>query len=284
MPTISAASPEAVELIPLDRRVLSALSLSGYRFLSCRQMVNLFFTAEAVCKPRLEELRARRLVRRLFVPDTVDPMRSEAVYTLTPAGARTLGQQVRSERPFLARTSGRSHLFLRHSVRINDVRLSLEKALAARRASLVYWLSEWQLRALHVKSVPSLSAPALRLLPDACFAIDHDDSRDYFFLELDLGTMPLRAIRDKMLAYIIFFRQGQHQLIYGIAHFRVLMVTSSTSRMDRMRAILRDIGRCPNMFLFAALPRGFGLHPPAPDIVLEPVWRRCNERQAFPLI
>lgn len=283
MTTASKEPSEPTELTPLDQRVLAALSLSGYRYLTCRQMGGVFFTSREACRRRLEEMRTRGLVRRLFLPDTVDLWRSEAVYTLSPRGATTLGQQVRSERPFLARTSGRTYLFLRHSVRINDFRLALNQALAGKECRLVHWVSEWQLRPFHVKRGGALSEPRLRFFPDAYFALDCAGSRDYFFLELDLGTMPLRAIRNKMLAYIGFFRQGQHQFLFAIPHFRVLMVTVSPGRMQRMMAVLRDIGRCPNMFVFTALPRDFGERAPSPRIITEPVWRRCNEPDPFPL-
>ena len=275
---------EPISLTPVDQRCLAALSLEAYRTLSCRQMGDVFFTSQSACQRRLEELRSLGLVRRLFLPDVVDLSRSEAVYTLSPRGAVALGQQVRSERPFLTRSSGRTQLFLKHAVRINDFRIALEKAVAANRLSLPYWLSDWQLRPFSLKRPGTWPEPKLTFYPDAYFAIDRPSRREYFFLEMDLGTMPLRAIRNKLLAFIAFHRAGQHQLLFLIDSFRVLLVTVGQRRMERMMDLLRDIGRCPNMFMFSALPRDFGERVPSPSIITEPVWHRCNESEPFPLL
>jgi len=272
-----------LNLTPVDYRVLEACSIRGYRFLTCRQMAGLFFTSRPACKERLEEMRRRRLVRRLFLPDTVNPWRSEAVFTLAGRGAKLLAEHRGGSQHFLARSSGRSYLFLRHSVRVSDFRLALEKALAVKGYRLLLWLNEWRIRDLNrTGRWPRL--PRGSIIPDAIFSVELDGRRENFMLEVDLGSAPLRRIRDKMLAYIRFFRQGLHGELYGLPHFRVLIVSTTPSRVGRMLAILRDIGVCLNMFLTAPFPRGFGRQAPSPDIILQPIWRRCNEPEPFPLI
>ena len=91
--------------------------------------------------------------------------------------------------------------------------------------------------------------------PDQIFALDVDDERQYFFLEIDEGSetvepgdrrrRSMRFWRDtsllrKFLIYSAAFRAGEHKRQFGIPVFRVLTVTTSPERIETMQEAYRN--------------------------------------------
>src|SRR5712675_1496896 len=82
-----------------------------------------------------------------------------------------------------------------------------------------------------------------------------------FMLEVDRGEMPVERYKNaqrtyfakKMLTYYEANRQHRHIHDLGLHNFRVLTVTTTSKRVERMLAALNGIteGRGSNMFLFA---------------------------------
>jgi DNA-binding transcriptional ArsR family regulator len=100
------------------------------------------------------------------------------------------------------------------------------------------------------------------VVPDAFFGLRfNDDEESYFMLEIDRGEMPVERYRNaqrtyfakKMLTYYEASRQRRHVHDLGIENFRVLTVTTSPERVERMLVALEGLtdGRGSNMFLFA---------------------------------
>ena len=98
-------------------------------------------------------------------------------------------------------------------------------------------------------------------VPDALFGLRfNDEEKSYFMLEIDRGEMPVERYKNaqrtyfakKMLTYYEANRQQRHVHDLGIENFRVLTVTTTSERVERMLAALNGIteGRGSNMFLF----------------------------------
>jgi len=98
-------------------------------------------------------------------------------------------------------------------------------------------------------------------VPDALFGLRfNDEEKSYFMLEIDRGEMPVERYRNaqrtyfakKMLTYYEANRQQRHVHDLGIENFRVLTVTTTNERVERMLSALNGIteGRGSNMFLF----------------------------------
>src|SRR6516164_1691711 len=87
-------------------------------------------------------------------------------------------------------------------------------------------------------------------VPDALFGLRfNDEEKSYFMLEIDRGEMPVERYRNaqrtyfakKMLTYYEANRQQRHVHDLGIENFRVLTVTTSADRVERMLAALNGI-------------------------------------------
>jgi len=194
------------------------------------------------------------LVTRLFIP-TTDGERRDVVYTLARPGARELARFKSISTLGLATVRKPSYLFLEHGLRISDFMCSLEAALKGSEARLLSWRSERQLknargRALKVPH-PFEFGEKIPIIPDGFFSLGIRDRAEHFSLEADRGTMSLFAMKKKLLGYIQLYRKGLHCSYFGVPHFRVLLVTSTPNRRDKLREALHEIGYCPNMFWFA---------------------------------
>jgi hypothetical protein len=116
------------------------------------------------------------------------------------------------------------------------------------------------------------------IIPDGLFALEKDGIVDYYFLEADRGTMPILSIRKKMLGYMQFFRKGLHTKLFNIPHFRVLFVTTTLYRRDQARSALREIGHCPNMFLFGLW------NNVTRENILGSIWLTCRKETLFSIL
>ena len=103
---------------------------------------------------------------------------------------------------------------------------------------------------------------AVTLIPDAVFALRFRATgrSAYFFLEADRGTMPIAradlaqsSIKRKLLAYQASLKAGRDLERFGFDNLRVLIVATSSERVQSMIASLNDVtqGAPTGRFLFA---------------------------------
>ena len=276
-----ANSTQPLELSQADLNALYALSLKRYRFLTCRHLSMLFYPSQDACYQRIQELRQTGLVTRLFIP-TTDEEKREVVYTLARPGARELARLKGINLLGLASARKPSYLFLEHSLSISDFMCSLEAALKKSRVQLLFWKSDRQLktsrgRALSVPH-PFELGEKIPVIPDGLFSLEICDRVEYFFLEADRGTMSLFAMRKKLLGYVQLYLKGLHRRYFGIPHFRVLLVTNTPRRRDKLRETLHEIGYCPNMFWFAVW------RDISPEKILSKIWFKCRDQVSYSLV
>jgi hypothetical protein len=88
------------------------------------------------------------------------------------------------------------------------------------------------------------------VVPDALFGLRfNEDEECYFMLEIDRGEMPVERYKNaqrtyfakKMLTYYEANRQQRHVHDLGIPNFRVLTMTTTKERVERMLAALDGI-------------------------------------------
>jgi hypothetical protein len=221
------------------------------------------------------------LVTRLFIP-TNEGQKQEAIYTLSQLGARQLASFKGISLSGMASTRKPSYLFMEHGLRVSDFMCSLGAALKATGIKLLYWKSERQLkspggRTLKVSN-PFDTEYKIPIIPDGLFSLEIDKKVEHFFLEADRGTMSLLSMRNKMMGYIQLYRRRLHQEHFKIPHFRVLLVTNTSYRMDKLREIMRKIGYCPNMFWFAIWK------DISPEKIFNKIWFKCREKEQYSLL
>lgn len=111
-----------------------------------------------------------------------------------------------------------------HLLAINTVRIELALGLPPTSGDLVWWRSDWELRA-HGRE---------RTIPDALFAVRWPDIEEQVFaLEVEYGTRAPRSFQTKLLRYATAaYRRG----IYGETDPIVLVVGHDPSWLARYRA------------------------------------------------
>jgi hypothetical protein len=198
------------------------------------------------------------------------------IYGLTRKGAallRTYGHDVRRRLlDGIDKERGAGWRFIEHTVAIAEFMVRLELALRGRNDLRLLERREIiedarkTTRDRLVKLEASIRIGGVlrknAVVPDALFGLrfnDHEES--YFVLEIDRGEMPIERYKSarqtyfakKMMTYYEANRQQRHVHDLGIKNFRVLTVTTTPARVDKMLTALRTItdGRGSNMFLFA---------------------------------
>src|SRR6202521_5373355 len=198
-----------------------------------------------------------------------------AIYGLTRKGARLLREHGLDVRRRLLdgidKERGAGWRFVEHTVSIAEFMVRLELALRGRDDLRIVERGEIledapkSTRDRLVKMEASIRVGgALRknaVIPDALFGLRfNDEEESYFMLEIDRGEMPVERYKNaqrtyfakKMLTYYEANRQRRHVHDLGIPNFRVLTMTTTPERVERMLAALDGIteGRGSNSFFF----------------------------------
>lgn len=152
-------------------------------------------------------------------------------------------------------------VFLEHALLVSDVVVAIE--LACRENGQVSFipddtlLSECGEKRFRWRAEVSKTL-SLGVVPDSVFALEHNGSRAYFFLEADRGTMPVvrqnlsqTSMYRKFLAYEATWSQSIHEKQFGFHRFRVLTVTQSPQRMKSLVEACSQLKRGKGLFLFA---------------------------------
>lgn len=203
-----------------DRRVIDALELM--RVLDREQaMIVGPFGSTTRANTRLLALTRAGLVDRVFI-GTISGGR-KAIYFLP------------NHRPKLSRAVWRDQAFA-HQLAINDTYLSL----AYQHPDSVRFTRWERFEAVLSEQVP--------LIPDGYAAISTPTGDLSLFVEVDLGTEPLKVWERKVALYLEFATSGEFTRRFGAEQFRVLVIARS---WGRCQTILRTIQTRTNKIFWA---------------------------------
>ena len=162
--------------------------------------------------------------------------------------------------------------FIEHTLAIADFMVGLE--VACRERKDIRFLSEAEILA-HAPEKTRTAREPLRLvvpglsnkigvssvIPDGLFGLAfRDDTAVYFLLEIDRGSMPVTrssfdrtSYNRKLMVYWEAWRKKKYVEHFGVSQMRVLTVTDSAKRVDRMLQAVDEItaGKGSNFLLFA---------------------------------
>jgi len=159
-------------------------------------------------------------------------------------------------------------LFLEHTLQVAEFMVRLE--LACRQHGAVKLIPADQLvlpdetrnqREPFQWKVSIKSMDKIGVIPDQVFGLEWKDQtnkphRAYYFLESDLGTMPIErrglhqsSLLRKLLAYASTWEQNLHQTRLGFHRFRVLFVTNTPARAGNLIETARQLERGSGLFL-----------------------------------
>jgi DNA-binding Lrp family transcriptional regulator len=190
------------------------------------------------------------------------------VYGLGNRGASLLKQELGAafREPACDEENGSvKRIFLEHALLVSDVMVAIELAC---RKSGIRLLTEHELGSTRERrqfgwKVTLSNRLKLGVVPDRVFALDFKDqsranSRAFFFLEADRGTMPVirknlsqTSFHRKLLAYEATWLQSIHRTRFGFHRFRVITMTTNAARVKSLFAACAKLKRGQGLFLFA---------------------------------
>lgn len=211
-------------------------ALAKMRFLNTSQLAELFFHRSRWAANK----RLRRLLDAGLIRAWVRNLSDENIYSITSQGLGWLDQEESGLASEL-RSPKRLDENLEHHLAINDVRISLAVGLNQAPGEIIWWRSDWDLRA----------QGRGRIIPDGLFAICWDGHDEHAYaLEVDNHTKSSKNFLRKLLAYTALQNRGE--AIYGIAAPTILVAGADPKWLARYRLRLGNIGINLNVW-FAAL-------------------------------
>jgi len=180
------------------------------------------FTSIGRANKRLLKLVRSGLLKRFFMPTQSGGV--GALYTLSAKAIQLLGANVR---PIQRKTDAllTTDLFAVHQLAINSVLLQTRQSMPGTELA----------RLLVFRSALSKAVP---LQPDAYFELSTSSALHPMFLEVDLGNESLKVLEKKALLYISLATSGEYERLFKHLRFRVLIVTSSSRRLESIRKVI----------------------------------------------
>jgi hypothetical protein len=174
---------------------------------------------------RLLALTRAGFLKRIFVGSI--GCGRKAVYAMTPKSTALVGTTI----PPLSLRQGLAlagNPKLEHQMRINFVFITVfYRPTPFRSTRWRYFLEPL------TASIP--------LIPDGYFEIESVDGISSSFLEIDLGTEPLKVWEGKARHYVQLAISGEYSRIFRRKQFRVLVLTTTEKRMQSIRETVLPI-------------------------------------------
>jgi Replication-relaxation len=245
-----------------DRRLLAEL---GRMRVVDREQAKLVagFGSTTRANTRLLALTRAGFLRRFFAGTILGGRK--AFYTLSPKAVTLVGSPLGGiRRPTNTTLAG--DRFLEHQLRINEIYLNLRhRTIPIPGVRFVRWKG--------FAATVSANAP---IVPDGYFELDSQEGVRAMFLEVDLGTEPLRSWRRKADSYLRLAVSGEFQQIFHQRRFRVLVVAPSSRRLHGIRSTVASL--TDKIFWFSTFSSiettGFW----------SPVWLRPRDAEGHALI
>lgn len=265
-----ARSAKPIVLTKRDAKVFS--TISSYRAMNAEQIGALFFTSLARGRRRLRALWHAGFLKRSQRAVRYGEGTSKYFYSVTLKAIRHLKDATSDNVPL--KVPRRRDVGL-HAEKINDFRICLELASRSHNPELILWQEGRGLKMTTYASVRGTRKP-LSIIPDALFTL-RLNAREYsYFLEIDRGTTDLQRLAMKLEGYSNLFGDKVPQKTFGIRSFRVLLATTSRSRIENLAkkliSLKHRISRadlcCFTDLTICSLRN--------PEKIFEPVWQVMN--------
>jgi hypothetical protein len=196
------------------------------------------FNSTTRANTRLLALTQAGLLKRIFV-GTIDGGR-KALYALTPKSNSLVDVKI----PPLSLKQDlklAGNLKLEHQMQINSVFVTVKYwTIPVAGTRLVRWIA---FREPLTQGIP--------LIPDGYFEIDTPSGTRTMFLEVDLGTEPIRTLQSKALHYVQLAVSGEYSRLFAKPQFRVLVLTTTEKRMHSIRSAVLPV--TDKIFWFSTL-------------------------------
>ncbi len=260
-----------------DKQIIQAVA--AYRFLSTTQIRRLFFAVtskSSQCDQRLKLLYHHGYLERHQQMGIEMGDNKPILYSSTRKGLRLLQAQAMTDTTQdtdVARNSIRN-LYLDHLLEVNDVRIAFAQACRLLGFAFERWIQEQAARAAVLADRNQIvQALYKQVAPDGVCIFSTGKSTLTFFIELDRGTETLGRVKKKLESYVVAYKSGTLTKAFGINDLRVLIITSSKSRLDNIVDTLRAI---PENQYFACTYRTLVT---AENTLTSPIWYMTSSNE-----
>jgi len=156
-----------------------------------------------------------------------------------------------------AKNRSTNRYFLEHTLAVADVIIAFELA-CRRHGQMVKLVHAEEFFHWTVQIRQPAATVSIGVVPDQVFGLRRKDKPTeiaWFFLEVDRATMPVerRSLKQTSFArkLIAYHATWQQKLLKGFPRFRVLTVTTSAERVNRLVQECGRLERGQGLFLFA---------------------------------
>jgi len=261
-------------LTPRDLSILQAVE--SFRLLTSEQIQLLAEGSDQGILRRLQVLFHAGYLDRLRPQFVNGGGSAKMIYAITNKGIRTLHKEGLIQNPsktdWNAQNRDLHDLSMGHTRLVSHIRATFLLACRANpNFTLLVWREGRQLQDTIEVALREKYA-TVPVAPDGFLTLLDAKGRTHFFVEADRGSMTLKRFTMKLKAYAAYYKQKKHTDKFGIKHFRVLTVTSSTARcrnLVKAAEAADDVRESARLFRFAAekdLPLS------SPESVLDKIW------------
>lgn len=213
-------------ITPRDQSVLCEVFLM--RFAVASQIAGFCgFGSIGRCRTRVRALKENGYLRRIRLEGTGGSVIACAPKA-APIVSRILGIPLAEAKKACRKEP--SLMQAEHAFAVSEFR-----RLLSQNGPKVSWLSERQCTHAYEANIGGVWRKRL-VKPDGFFRALTNFGVKCFFVEIDLGSVSLERIRQKLEGYRLYFDEAFEDA-YGEKDFGVLMVSNSRTRLDRIREI-----------------------------------------------
>lgn len=278
LPRARRVSEEArppMALTDRDREIIAAVN--AYQALLGKQLERLFFTSRSTAQYRLQRLYQHEFLDRHFMTVvTTAPAASPMIYTLGKRGAYLLSREMGYTPAQLRRfPKVIKWQFMEHLLAINEVRVAISLACQRNGFTLEEWLDEPVFRGApeYVQVTDGKGKMSDKpVFPDGYCRIQTPQGTAHCFLEVDRATEQHSKFRPQIEVYEAYVASGQYQARFSPKSMRVLIVTTTSERMQNLKKTVEAAGGDAK-YWFTTLEQ-----VTADTVLTAPIWERLGSR------
>lgn len=254
---------------------------------------------------RMKFLKNAGFVQRIERYQLLSEGKKPYLYTLTESGAECLAEYLGckvEDLEWRKKDTRLRHNYIEHLILTNDVRLAIMKSIEKKPdMELLFWHDELELEKINSRDKIPIEVDGktqyVKLIPDAFFVFTQSEVSRYCFLEIDRGTQTIvsndetyRTWERKVKTYINYFKSGLYEQMAGTISGRVLTVTTSEQRRDRLLEVSEKVGALQRFWFTThkdstqpwiekvTTPEGEEkLVAVSPDIIRDPIWKMAKD-------
>jgi hypothetical protein len=253
-------SPQEINFMITQRDLDILISINKYRYLSTNQVHNLLFSDNTTlqsARRRLKYLFHHKYIGRVIPYIQPGVNNGITAYFLDKTGSnylKELGHKVK----LWSKAKRIKHRNLSHALALSEFCISFDKAVEKTPELVIEkFIPDFEMKSsldksfgnrrytLYTEVIHSSSQKSYTVYPDALILISIElKGKTYkrlIFLEIDMGTMGMDKLRDKLIGYKLYLDKKHHLKYLQAENFRLLFQTTSPKRAENIKNTFADM-------------------------------------------